>query len=160
MKRTLFIFLLTGISLSSFSLPNELSNSKPLKNNSVYLELGGNFLYSLNYENLIQTSKSMRIAVGSGLEYLPDIEVDGTKTNHVFCLTPSVNFLFGKTSHKLETGVSLFVPMLVGAILPSARLGYRYQPVNGGFLFRIAFTPMVSHSSVIPWAGISVGYTF
>ncbi|MBP1638100.1 MAG: hypothetical protein H6Q18_889, partial [Bacteroidetes bacterium] len=50
------------------------------------MELGGNFLYSLNYENLIQTSKSMRIAVGSGLEYLPDIEVDGTKTNHVFCL--------------------------------------------------------------------------
>jgi len=159
MKKALILLLLTCISLSGFTQTNDLISLKPQKTNSIYLELGGNsFLYSLNYDKLFRTSDATKIALGAGLEYLTYMNADGNDYGASLCLTPAVNLLFGKASHNLETGVSLF--LISGTVLPAARIGYRYQPVNGGFLFRIGFTPIITTSIFIPWGGISLGYTF
>jgi hypothetical protein len=37
---------------------------------------------------------------------------------------------------------------------------YRRQPVDGGFSWRIGFTPMVAKSYIQPFGAASVGYNF
>ena len=40
-------------------------------------------------------------------------------------------------------------------------LGYRFQPKEGGVIFRAGITPVFGKGYFIPyWAGISVGYKF
>lgn len=46
-------------------------------------------------------------------------------------------------------------------IAASFVVGYRYQPIENGFLFRIGFTPFVgSNGRFLPSGGISFGYAF
>lgn len=42
----------------------------------------------------------------------------------------------------------------------TAVAGYRYVPHDGGFTFRIGFTPLISQEGVFPWGGMSFGYLF
>jgi hypothetical protein len=45
-------------------------------------------------------------------------------------------------------------------LLYTATIGYRSQPKEGGFLFRIGFTPLFDFSDfILPWIGLSVGTT-
>jgi hypothetical protein len=53
----------------------------------------------------------------------------------------------GRTS-----GLSFYVPM---------NIGYRYQPAEGGFFFRIAAHALVGEKiGFLPWIGLSLGHTF
>jgi hypothetical protein len=87
---------------------------------------------------------------------------------------------------KLELGAGIdymnciLVPILFGSTLSASSVcftgivGYRYQASNGGFVFRIAFTPILFTSSKLsslvelptttngfePWVGISFGFAF
>ncbi len=84
------------------------------------------------------------------------------------------NYLAGRGNHRLELGAG---PLLVlagqveagedeenledaGFLLGTATFGYRYQPVMGGFVFRIGITPIFARGGGIPWAGVSFGYAF
>jgi hypothetical protein len=152
-----FLFFLTP---PIYSQTSENSFTTPiLKHHSVYAELGGNSgIYSLNYDYTLSTSEKTQIAFGSGFGYYsfhPDDLFSGGR-NTTYYLTPSMNFLYGKNSHHLEAGISV---LLIGAAIPSVRFGYRYQPVKGGFLFRIAFTPLLIGGMPVPWGGLSFGYT-
>jgi hypothetical protein len=48
------------------------------------------------------------------------------------------------------------------------RIGYRFQNPDGGWLFRIGFTPFISYFNdyvgadhlIYPFGGISLGYSF
>ena len=162
MKKFIFAsVLLICFSAVNFAQSHDVYEEAPMKRNSVYLELGGNsMLYSINYDHTMQLSQKVKLAVGGGLEYLTDISVNNTSYGTSFCLTPSANFLFGRSSHHFETGLGLFYPLSAGIILPSARLGYRYQPRHSGFLFRAGFTPFITSGGILPWAGLSFGYTF
>lgn len=131
--------------------------------NSAYLELLGNTLiYSLNYDRKFTDHVSGRIGVMAlGAMVVPVM----------------ANYLAGSGNHRLELGAG---PMLVLAgdvdvdtgedgeeeiedsefLLGTATFGYRYQPVYGGFVFRIGLTPIFTTGGGAPWAGISFGYAF
>ena len=164
----LFTFILLGFCVfaqeqEEYDFSNEQTYEKiekpKLKHHSVYVELGGNsIVYSLNYDYTFSLSESSKLAIGSGFEYVvmdsyanPDIHTP--EAQPFLFVTPAVNLLLGKKSHHLEIGMSA-----IYLTIPSARIGYRYQPAKGGFLFRIGFTPIVAIP--FPWAGISFGYTF
>jgi hypothetical protein len=166
--------------------------------NNVYLELAGsNFGGSINYERLISDDWSIRIG---GYPY---VRTDSTANQYyrdtnqpllganIVC---TASYLIGPGNHKLEIGggFTCFIPALYGTGLGmlAGIIGYRFQPKGGGFLFRIAFTPLIfdnvtifqggglgitpigskksfqSSSSdiysfpVLPWIGISLGGTF
>lgn len=130
-----------------------------IKHNSIYVELGGNSLaYSLNYDYTFSLAENTKLAVGAGLGYYTmHSYANGptpTETN-LFFFTPEANLLFGKKSHHLEMGASLLL-----FAFPALRIGYRYQRPQGGFLFRVGFTPFVPNLDFVPWGGISFGYTF
>ena len=95
----------------------------------------------------------------------------------------TISKLFGESNHKFEVGAGAtiyrvsasasyndpFVQNAFGSdklkanttgIIPTAVLGYRYQPKDGGIMFKASFTPMYSNGTFLPWAGLSVGYSF
>jgi hypothetical protein len=74
-------------------------------------------------------------------------------------LTPSVNLLIGESSHFIELGSSIQIAF-DGIILPTSRIGYRYQSQKNPSVFRIAFTPIIRESGILPWAGVSFGVSF
>ena len=166
--------------------------------NNVYLELAGsNFGASINYERLISDDVCIRIGAypygrtdSTASQYYRDTRQPLFGAN-VVC---TASYLIGPGNHKLEIGggFTCFIPPLYGDGLGmlAGIIGYRFQPKGGGFLFRIAFTPLIynnvtifqgggigvtpigaqktfSSSStdiysfpVLPWIGISLGGTF
>jgi hypothetical protein len=81
--------------------------------------------------------------------------------NHALELGAGVDlmhFSAGASSFDATAEASGFVPV------PTATLGYRYKPTDGGFLFRAGYTPLFfvtgENKQVFHWAGLSFGYSF
>jgi hypothetical protein len=129
---------------------------------SLYLELGGKFIPSVN----VDFRKRENCAISLGLSYWWD-----TEEHQQSLFLPSINgyYLTGKR-HRLELGggAGPFIGTYIGlaSVMLFGNVGYRVQKKKG-FLFRIGFTPFLSIPvaedvdwTVLPWAGISLGYCF
>ncbi|MFQ5675784.1 MAG: hypothetical protein ACE5G1_07815 [bacterium] len=172
MKRlSLFSILLWGtISILTLSAVSDAAYAQSARtdHNSVYLELLGNgVFFSINYDRMFSESLCGRV----GFSYA---ELDDEKGDNVFVtFVPVVaNYLVGKGKHKLELGLgALFIfaardfdetdtDVDKSGILGTATVGYRFQPLNGGFVFRVGFTPIFADDGFAPWGGLSFGYGF
>lgn len=145
---------------------------RPSKKNQFYLELGGNaIIYSFNYERMITDNFSLRGGIGIS----PTLGlVEGT-----FIFIPITgSFLLGSNTSKLEIGLGVtyfsgketeFFSYEVDSetkskLFITGILGYRYVS-SGGFIFRVAFTPLYNpdkteDSKFLPWGALSFGYAF
>jgi len=140
------------------------------KRHSIYAELlGSSIYYSVNYDYLLRIYKdNIKLAVGAGIGYISLFIGAGPQRNllRAFYFTPEANFLFGKKSHYFETGVAFMTGIFHGKCVhvhfcPSGRVGYRYQPQKGGFLFRIGYTPVFNMDLFgCCLFGASFGYIF
>jgi hypothetical protein len=180
------IVLFVAISFSSFSARAQDQGSAGSERpavitapNAIYVEaLGTGFIYSINYERSLGDMFSARIGFG----YFPfpsitDTNANGTTSTVNASITSvpvSVSFYpFGATSSKLEIGAGATYIDLVAKKVGKSKegggsgenisgiLGYRYQPLDGGFLFRISFTPIFSSpifTKFQPWGGVSLGW--
>lgn len=145
------------------SLTQASIQAKRTARRTVFLELLGNgFAYSVNYEKLFDEQFAGRI----GLMTLPP---------YYYFLPLTASYFIGQYEHRLEMGGGC-VPALLPRIqqdisfMPAfflvVRLGYRYQPLNGGFNFAATFTPLWDVGNnfwsprVSPWGGISLGWGF
>lgn len=155
-----FAFIL-GAGLCLTSTPAQAQEAK----NSVFTELAGNSLiYSVNYDRRFGPKWTGRIGVmsaGVGDVSLTFVPIMG-------------NYLLGSGNHRFEIGAGpqIFNASIEGSgsfsginesgtfIAGTATLGYRYQPMDGGFQFRIGVTPSFTAFGFIPWAGLSFGYAF
>ena len=156
--------------------------------NSIFLEGGGPGLaYSLNYERIFADDFGLRV----GFSYL---SISGTVSSGTTSATGSatlwavpvmVDYLgLGWGNHALELGagatiVGLSASGTMGPFAGSgsgtlafgtAILGYRRQPVDGGFQFRIGFeavagkglslsNPDPNSFGVLPWMYMSLGFS-
>lgn len=143
-----------------------------LKRNAVYFELfGQGVLYSLNYEYRITPQVSLRAGFTSWR-----ISLISTRFN--FTGFPiMLNFLSGKKSGHFEAGIGCipatvtyigdeYNPFIVlerkgssTAIMGTATIGYRYQPAEGGIIFRAGLTPFIADEVRLS-GGASVGIAF
>lgn len=136
--------------------------------NAVFFELGGpGGLYSVGYERTFGQPWSIRAAV-SGLRFT----VDNTDIQGAF-FPVTGHYLLGRGSHRWEVGFGvtigalwserttylLTVPVLIG--------GYRYQPQDQPWQFRIGLTPVLGGRAfaplglpVQPWGAVALGYIF
>jgi hypothetical protein len=133
---------------------------------SVYVELGGAGIASVNYDmRILKKEKGLGFRVGVGKFFSPLAESS--------LLVPlGLNYLFGKDDGnfiEIGAGVTLapyrnyFTDNSIdfSSSFYHAYLGYRFQPKNSGFLFRVGITPIFDKYSFVPyWAGISFGYKF
>jgi len=136
---------------------------KQMPDNSIYAELGGNgILASINYERVLLNENKFyltgRIGCGPGI------------LGSVF--TPVLANGCFQLSNKLyaEAGIGALLAHKTTAAwgdydsenqykciaIPTGSVGIRYQG-NSGFLFRAGITPLLG---IVPWPGISLGYSF
>jgi len=162
LRRILLSVLLAGAMLAFSPSATKAQSAK----NITYVELAGNsLLYSLNYERVITPKITGRVG-------LMQAGVGGVS----FMIAPIMgNYLVGSGNHRLELGVG---PQIFNVSIDTkgedfggfdesgtvvggtATIGYRYQPTDGGFLFRIGVSPTFSSAGFLPWAGLSFGYAF
>ncbi|MDX2188785.1 MAG: hypothetical protein SFY32_02885 [Bacteroidota bacterium] len=179
----LIIALNIGFAQEKEQVPNELPK---IKKNTVFVELLGNgYLYSLNYDRVINYKSKFKQTFRIGLAYLPFSPLSEIH------LPFEYNFLFGKKDGHFEMGIGLTPALWTYQYISEndtrfgfynyLRIGYRYQKPNGGFFFRAGFMTIyhflgyyfTSNSFVFfapidsrpiyrtsPTIGISFGYTF
>lgn len=138
--------------------------------NSVYVELLGNgIFYSVNYDRRFSNHFSGRAGfmVINGQSEQPTDDQIG-----VAILPVTGNYLAGSGSHRLELGAGLLFGVAGGDLEEygtvsgagvagvTTTFGYRYQPLDGGFLFRVGLTPFYSDGRPQLWGGLSLGYAF
>jgi hypothetical protein len=103
------------------------------------------------------------------------------KTKHYLELGLGTQYMFASDYYFLtdqQGEVLEVVEQDIQSVRVGARIGYRYQNPGGGFFFRAGLTPYVkvvdirkdkydgqyaqpeSQLSLIPWAGLSFGYSF
>jgi len=139
------------------------SKQKLISLNTGYLEIGGVAgHYSFNYDRILLQTNLVNISVGVGFSH-GVIESD-IKFTPRFPLR--LNFFRSIVGvHHAELGLA-YNPYLTprNDLYHSvfANLGYRYQKTVGGLFIKAAFSPMIFNNAVkfIPWAAVSVGYSF
>jgi hypothetical protein len=125
----------------------------------VFVEGFGNAgYYSVNYERFLSDPISLR----AGLSFWTNGSIPFIQ-DRVICPI-LINFLTSESGHNFEVGVGAVLVLITITSYPpgitttlSLRLGYRYQPLKGGFVFGIAFTP-IPYQPI--WGGISLGWAF
>lgn len=140
------------------------ANSQDRNPSTVYLELGGNALiYSINYDRLINDNFGVR---GGIMGFAAS---SGNAGAFAIAVPVLANYLVGEGNSRLELGFGfMYLSGAVGggdiigevsAISPTAFIGYRYQPAEGGFFFKIGFSPIMFKETTLPWGGLGIGYT-
>jgi hypothetical protein len=139
-------------------------------NSGVFVELLGNgLLYSLNYDTRF-TSAQDGIGGRAGISY---VSMDGL---NLATIPLMANYLLGKNGKYFEIGVGATYVALGAGVktsgsnspwyiadgwLGTMSLGYRSQPVDGGFLFRAGVTPLFGFGYFWPiYPQVSFGYAF
>lgn len=136
----------------------------------VYAEIFGNgLLYSFNYDQRFE-KRLDGLGYKVGLSFL-SVEGTGAAT-----FPFGLNYLLGKNGKYFELGLG--GTYVVGfdntntfassddrnfgdGIAGNMIIGYRSEPVDGGFLFRAALTPFFGSGTFWPlYAGVSFGYAF
>lgn len=152
--------------------------------NAIYLEFGGSSgRYAVNYSKIFHQKGKLKLNASAGFSmwrnkmndfktiWLPVVPLEfsglyGRKNNHL-------EMGFGFTSYldrTLEIDSETFEfsdKVVFGAYIP-LRVGYRYQKPEGGFFFRVGYTPIInvpvragkSWSFDPYFAGISFGKSF
>lgn len=146
-----------------------LNLNAQIKSNSLYFEILGNGgLYSINYDRLITENLGGRI----GFSYLPSIDIIFSSVENLIVIPVMVNYFAGEDS-KLELGAGIIFVSVdnIGffgfesgeggsAFAGTAVIGYRYQPKDGGFVFRVGLTPFFSGDGAAVSGGLSLGLSF
>jgi hypothetical protein len=151
--------LLFFISFSSFAQSEQVA---PTGAKSIYFELGGPGLASVNFDTRFGKKEDGiggRIGIGG-------FSIDG---EGVVFLPIGVNYLLGKDNRnyfELGAGVTpVFGSGDAGdnfsATFGHILFGYRMQPQNGGFLFRAFISPVFGEWGFFPYyGGVAFGYKF
>jgi hypothetical protein len=151
--------------------------------NAVYLEVGGGSgIYAINYSKIFHQKGKLKLNASAGFSLLPH-RLD-SKTTWLPVVPLEISALYGKSNHHLEMGFGFTTyltrslafdsktfetidKVVFGAFIP-LRVGYRYQKPEGGFFFRVGYTPFFEvpvregkNWSFYPYlAGVSFGKSF
>ena len=170
-SKTLLFIVVISSCLGSVFAQNE--GEEPAKT-SLYLELGGAAgIWSFNYDRTLwDISKSFKLNGRAGFGLLS--EFNGAGFPDVL-IPVSGAMLYGKDKHRIELGGGITYfnwtmrdpesssgysrkPELLKHLI----LGYRFQKMDGGLMFRIIYSPIISNESnenFGHWMGVSIGKT-
>ncbi len=134
------------------------------KGEAIFFEvLGAGLTYSFNYDTRFQQTRD-GLGIRAGISYIGDIDDGGVLTVPV-----QINHLMGKNNKYFELGVGATYASATGffdegdsdTVIGTMTFGYRLQPEDGGFLFRISMTPVLVGDVFFPfYGGVSFGYAF
>lgn len=179
MKHLYLLICIVLISTLSINSLNAQKDTKDYRRKGVFLELLGNGLlatanFDMRFNKNRQDGLGFRVGIGG-------LSVNGTDNSGlsvnagILTIPLEINYLAGKRRSALEAGLGL-TPLFISTKIKLddekfggsgsgtngfLSLGYRYQPINKGFLFRINWTPIINSYGFSPaWFGISFGFGF
>jgi hypothetical protein len=187
MKKVLVLLAFTGL---LFILKPSLmaQNQEAVAGRLFYTELGGpGVLMSVNWDSRFQPDTRLGFGYRAGIGFSIG-EFEGkryedpyggyyyheTVTKTYYTIPVGINYIFGKpnTASSFEVGagttfltrkISLFTydNEQQGHFIGHFVFMYRIIPVNGGFSFRVGFTPMIGTAGdIFPMGALSFGYVF
>jgi hypothetical protein len=186
MKKT-FVFSLLFLVAQTVLFAQQESNEKGAGGNgntSFYAELGGpGLVFSANLDKRFNSSHlgwGGRAGIGFASiseERMVSNPGGGLTTEYrsvsIATFPIQVNYIFGKAAspHTFEVGAGAtftgrkieifdFYDENRASTFGTASFMYRRQPANGGFTWRIGFTPIFAKGYIQPFAGAGVGYNF
>jgi hypothetical protein len=136
------------------------------KQNTIYLEAGGNGLFaSANYERQLTKQPGFGVRIGVGFY-----------SENAFYLTvpAGVDYLFKLNSDKsfIDAGLGATWTRIDGNLFGNSKnstgahfvnfvpsIGYR-RHTNQKLIWRISFTPIANKFGLVPWLGFSIGKRF
>lgn len=136
---------------------------------AIFAEALGNSLLSLNYDMRLQRFKNDGLGIRAGLGLGQQFDNTFSEFNRYIAVPVTINYIFGPRRHGIETGVGITPQIALSESGNSSQisplgffnLGYRYQPLKDGFLFRATWAPHLDSGSIqYVWLGASVGYSF
>jgi hypothetical protein len=171
--------LISFLCISGFVMAQEATTSKIPGQTSFYAELGGpGILFSANIDRRF-TKSHLGIGGRIGLGFVSGETYDYNNGNYTYdpksvvTFPIQLNYIFGKAAsvHTFEVGAGVtfmgkklevldFYDNNASSVFGSASFMYRRQPKDGGFSWRIGFTPLIASGYIQPFAGASVGYNF
>ncbi|REG94539.1 hypothetical protein [Algoriphagus antarcticus] len=180
---SLLLVLIFAIAIS-FGARAQTETETFTAKNAVYLEVGGSSgRYAVNYSKIFHQKGKLKLNASAGFSMWRNEKLD-SKTSWLPVIPLEVTALYGKSNHHLEMGFGFtsFLStslklvsetfefrdkVVFGAFIP-LRVGYRYQKPEGGFFFRVGYTPIIDFPprtggnwSFNPyWAGVSFGKSF
>ena len=121
------------------------------------------------YITILLDKTPHNIALRAGLGFWANLRIGGTEESGV-TIPLNISYLFGG-NHKFEFGVGYTIAPDIsfelgkGTITSPGTLttiiGYRYQAIDGGFLFRIGVVfYLTAEETITGMGGLSFGYTF
>lgn len=133
---------------------------------AVYAELWGKgLLFTANYDRRFSKRvDGLGFSVGAGYIKIDDVSL--------FSLPIGLNYLLGKNGKYFEVGAgatyfSATIDDIGDAsdhgstVMGTMTLGYRSQPIKGGFMFRAGINPIIFRDNFIPYYPyVSFGYSF
>jgi len=144
-----------------------------------YAEFGGpGIVMSVNYDSRIKANERLgwgyRLGAGFGIGEDYDYYDYGSVSRTYYSVPVGVNYLFGKTSSSLTFEVGATVTVLTrktnlynyevvkpGYVVGGLQFMFCRIPLDGGFTFRIGFTPMIGTAGdLFPMGAIGLGYAF
>ncbi|MBK8954641.1 MAG: hypothetical protein IPM34_03665 [Saprospiraceae bacterium] len=154
MRNTICSILFAFISLStSFSQSNQ----------SVYAELLGNgLIFSFNYDTRF-SDKPTGLGGRFGLGFI------GKGDEGALLIPMQLNWLLGKDGKYFEIGLGTtyvggtqeFFEEDIDHFVGTLTFGYRRQPLDGGFMWKAAITPILADGFFWPYyVGFGLGYSF
>ena len=158
---------------------SSMPNPKVAGRTSFYAEIGGaGILFSANIDHRFKPSH-LGLGMRGGVGFVSTYEENDLNPNSygrdvsILTLPVQLNYIFGKENshHTFEVGGGLTLtgrkidPLNYYEDRKSQVFGnfsfmYRRQPKDGGFMWRIGFTPLVSRGYIQPFGGVSIGYSF
>ncbi|HEV8286625.1 MAG TPA: hypothetical protein VGQ09_20090 [Chitinophagaceae bacterium] len=173
------VFLISSIFL--FAQRNSTSTEKEIATNSFFAEAGGpGIAFSANIDKRFTNSHigfGGRLGIGfvsaDEMVYNPSNGYYDYNQTSAITLPLQLNYIFGKLSspHSFEIGAGVtyiskkleimnFYEDMQTQVFGTFAFMYRRQPANGGFSWRIGFTPIFAKSYIQPFGAASVGYNF
>lgn len=156
------------------------SEIKTIPNKSFFAEVGGpGVLFSANFDSRFKKSPlGLGARIGLGFVTADEATYDPVngydyKTRSVITIPVQVNYLFGKPNsvNAFEVGLgATYIGKKLDIldyyedestqVLGTASFMYRRMPKEGGFSWRIGFTPLFANGLIQPFGAVSVGYNF
>ena len=185
-KSVLTLCLSLILSQFVFSQDNKIAQDQTIGKSSFFAELGGpGILFSANFDTRFKQSRlgfGGRVGIGFVTAYDDYYDPNtgqyyGGDEQTAITFPVQLNYIFGKQNspHTFEVGGGLtYVSKKLNImnfdawdsedqrtqLFGTFCFMYRRQPVNGGFAWRIGFTPLVGSGTIQLFGGASVGYNF
>lgn len=180
---------LTVFSILAISFTTNAQTPATVVNKAFYAEGGGpGILFSANFDSRFKKEKrdgfGFRVGLGFTIADIETVDTSGGfnrydwKTSTIPTIPVAVNYLFAKPNNPnfFEVGAGLTFltkksDILTynswdeggkqGNVMGNFSFMYRRQPVDGGFTWRIGFTPLINvEGDIVPFGAAGIGFSF